>query len=283
LKRFILLIIFIIASYSDLQGVVINEIMPKPFVAGEWVELYNESADRVNLKGWSIIDAAGNEGLLDTVDIFLSSGEFLIAAKDSETVVNLNLEPSIQILIPQGWFPMNNDGDRLTLRNEDRISVDEIVYSSIAGRVAGRSWERINPSAPGTDENNWGPCAEIAGHTAGKQNSISTTPIAGASVKVDPNPFNPYQGESAQIIFNLPVPTARITVEVYDVLGRKVRRIAGNIPAGPRSPDLYWNGRNDSGSLMPIGRYIIFIQAVDNRGGKVPTAKCTVVVADQLK
>jgi len=84
------------------------------------------------------------------------------------------------------------------------------------------------------------------------------------------------------INFTLPVDVVRVTVEIFDLTGRKIRSLVKNIPAGSMNPSLEWNGRNDSNKLIVIGRYIVFMQAVDARNGKIHTAKCTVVVADRL-
>ncbi len=278
-------IIFIIVIWiTHLHAVVINEIMPKPATGGEWIELYNETEEVANLKDWRIIDAVGNEALLISIDKEITQDEYLIIAEDSVTVDLLEIESFIQLIIPESWATLNNDGDRLRLVNEMGNTVDEIEYGSDAGKVDGRSWERINATVSGLHINNWGPCASLNGHTAGRQNSlIPVTRSGDASVKVDPNPFNPYQGEETCIYFNLPAVVSRVTVEVYNLAGRKVRLLASNIPAGSHSPSLKWNGRNDDGSLMLIGRYIIYVEAVDSRGGKVHSAKCTVVLADRLK
>ncbi|NQT34701.1 lamin tail domain-containing protein [bacterium] len=142
--------------------------MPKPVSGGEWLELHNETNSNVNLKNWSLFDAVDNGGIVSEIDIILTPGNFLIISKDSETVNLLNLEPSVQVIIPPSWTPMNNDGDHLTLLNANNIIVDEIEYSSEACRVAGRSWERIDYHRSGLESNNWGTCADLRGHTAGQ-------------------------------------------------------------------------------------------------------------------
>ena len=265
------------------SGIVITEIMPKPAAGGEWLELYNETNSNVNLKNWSLFDAADNGGIVSEIDIIVTPGNFLIISQDSETVNLLNLEPSVQVIIPSSWTPMNNDGDHLTLLNADNILIDEIEYSSEACPVAGRSWERIDFKRPGLEGNNWGACADLRGHTAGRPNSLTAAiPGIKTSVNVDPNPFNPFRGERTVINFTLPVEVVRVTVEIFDLTGRKNRSLVRNIPAGSVNPSLEWDGRDDSNRLVVIGRYIVFMQAVDAQNGKIHTAKCTVVVADKL-
>ena len=269
---------------NPLYSLVITEIMPKPADGDEWIELYNETMEEVNLKDWRIIDASGKEGVLSPVNVILERGKYIAIAKNSETVALLNLEPSVEFLIPDRWPALNNDGDRLELVDSDGIVIDKMEYLSEACKVAGRSWERIDPLSSGMDYHNWGPCADPSGHTAGRPNSLRVaSPGTDVEIRVEPNPFNPYRGENVTIFFNLPVSTSRITVEVYNTAGYKLRRLTDNLPAGPDSPRLYWDGRNNNGRLMPVGRYIVFAQALDSRVGRVYSAKCTVVLADKLR
>ena len=103
-----------------------------------------------------------------------------------------------------------------------------------------------------------------------------------ATLNIDPNPFNPFRGESTFIMFSLPTIVARISVNIFDSAGRKVRRLASNIPAGSQEPVLSWDGRDDNNKPLPIGRYIVFIEAIDNASGKAYPLKRTVVLADDL-
>ena len=274
----------VLLNSSELPAVVISEIMPRPEIGKEWLELYNETASNVNLKGWRIVDEAGNEGFLSEIDIILLPGKYLVAAKSNATIDVLNLEPTTLFLIMDRLPPMNNDGDHLILSDAAGHKSDEIDYPDEACKKAGRSWERIDLTVSGIDADNWGPCADPAEHTAGRPNSLtSASPGTGADVSVEPNPFNPFRNQLTSVYLNLPVPVARVTVDIYNLRGFRIRRLAGNHPAGSNSTVLNWDGRNDSGRLVPIGRYIVLMEAVDSRGGKVYAAKCTVVVADKLR
>ncbi|MDP8228861.1 MAG: FlgD immunoglobulin-like domain containing protein, partial [Candidatus Electryoneaceae bacterium] len=151
-----------------------------------------------------------------------------------------------------------------------------------ATRIAGRSWERIDRNRSGNDPNNWGPTA--SGHTAGRVNSLKPVDQSvGLSVHTEPNPFNPYDGELAWIRFTLPVEVARLTVDIYDLHSRRIRRLTANAPAGTDQPLISWDGRDDRDRMMSIGRYIIVVEAIDLRGGETYIARCTVVSAGRLR
>ena len=73
---------------------------------------------------------------------------------------------------------------------------------------------------------------------------------------VYPNPFN----SSAILPLFVPEQGGEIAVEIFNVLGQKVRNIhAGNVPAGRVT--LAWDGRNDGGSVVASGVYFIQVQA----------------------
>ncbi len=82
----------------------------------------------------------------------------------------------------------------------------------------------------------------------GKKGNV---PEAFALYQNSPNPFNP----STTIRFDLPGSSARVLLEVYNLLGQKITTLYDGVPeAGSYSA--VWNGRNDAGREMPSGVYI---------------------------
>ncbi|HEU4463893.1 MAG TPA: S8 family serine peptidase, partial [Gemmatimonadota bacterium] len=76
-----------------------------------------------------------------------------------------------------------------------------------------------------------------------------------------PNPFR--LGEQTTIRFAVPEPTsgpARASLEVYDVLGRRVRTlIDGDVIAGEQA--VTWNGASDAGATVPSGVYLVRLES----------------------
>ncbi len=66
-----------------------------------------------------------------------------------------------------------------------------------------------------------------------------------------PNPFNP----STQITFTLPL-TKKITVKVFDVLGKEVRTLVNNEEFTNGSHSVSWNGTDNNGAAVSSGTYI---------------------------
>jgi len=65
-----------------------------------------------------------------------------------------------------------------------------------------------------------------------------------------PNPFNPITHISYKVIS-----TELINLEIYDILGRKIRTLVSEQQA-PGNYSVSWNGRDEMGNRMPSGTYV---------------------------
>jgi hypothetical protein len=80
-------------------------------------------------------------------------------------------------------------------------------------------------------------------------------PVASTAFSVRPNPIQ----ETGRITYTL-ASAGRSTVDVVDVAGRVVRRFrGGDREAGAHS--VLWDGRDETGELLPAGRYFARIRA----------------------
>ncbi len=99
------------------------------------------------------------------------------------------------------------------------------------------------------------------------------TPASFVLMQNYPNPFNP----STTIRYDLPAQSA-VTITVYDILGRAVRRLVQEVqPAGAHA--LLWRGDNDAGGTVASGVYFYrcTIQRVDHNGQFDQTMKMILV------
>jgi hypothetical protein len=76
-------------------------------------------------------------------------------------------------------------------------------------------------------------------------------PILTARVAAYPNPFNP----QTTVEFVLPV-AGRATVDVYDVAGRQLCRLADGV-FGAGSHTTVWDGRDAAGRMLPSSTYVL--------------------------
>ncbi len=97
------------------------------------------------------------------------------------------------------------------------------------------------------------------GRITGRSEAMQTTamPTAFALHANVPNPFNP----ETTIRFDLPQ-AERVTLEVYDMLGQKVRTLVDQ-PLSAGAHQVVWNGRNGQGASVASGVYLYRIQTGD--------------------
>jgi len=74
-----------------------------------------------------------------------------------------------------------------------------------------------------------------------------------------PNPFNP----TTSIKFGLPK-AAPVTLEIYNVLGEKVRTLLNGTVMSASFHNVSWDGKNDNGSSVTSGMYLYRITSDKN-------------------
>ncbi len=278
------------------RALVINEIMYAPFTGGaEYVEVLNAGLLPVDVRQWTVHDrqAAGgvNTFSLSARKVVLQPGEMFVLASDSSIVQRF---PSIDTLrltiVKQSSLSLNNDGDDVVLLDPTGLVIDSVAYlpswhNPNVHDVTGRSLERINPVLTSNDPRNWSTCTQPSGGTPGGQNSVFAPTLPGVSnVSIAPNPFSPDgdgREDFAVIHYELPLSVSMIRVRIYDAVGRRIRTLANNEPAGARG-DIVWDGLDDERRKARVGIYILLFEAIDDRGGVIETAKAVVVVAAKL-
>jgi hypothetical protein len=79
-----------------------------------------------------------------------------------------------------------------------------------------------------------------------------------------PNPFSPAENQVLTIQLNSPRTGYRLTVEIYDLKGRRVRTLLQNALGGYY--DLKWDGSDDRLRALPAGIYLLNIRAATGTG-----------------
>jgi hypothetical protein len=282
------------------QSVVINEIMYEPLSGhSEFIELFNRSADTVDVQTWRIMDApssSGNRAVIQFPNTTspLLPNQFLVVTADSTLLSEfsfLGTSSNGKIIIGNKDLSLNNSGDEVVLVDQTNTQIDSVRYSpswhnpSPSASTVGKSLERVNPSFESNDRRNWSTSVSPAGATPMQRNSIFTTAIpSAASLQLSPNPFSPDNDgfeDFLAISYSLPSTTSMIRVRCFDVQGRLVRIIANNEPAASTGT-LLWNGLDDNNQRVRIGMYIVLLEALDAAGGVVRTMKDVAVVATKL-
>jgi len=142
----------------------------------EWIELYNNSNQAVDLSGWKITDSSStytiSSGLIQPYGYFL--------VEDSEqTITTISADSIIGI-------SLTNTGERLALYNAGGTLIDEVNAAGgtwPAGDAANKSsMERKDPSIAGTDNSNWASATSGNASLSRNGGSIMGTPKGANSV-----------------------------------------------------------------------------------------------------
>ncbi len=155
---------------NNFNDIVINEIMYAPQNdEPEWIELYNRSSNKINLKDWLIFDANSGVKISDE-NLFIQPDSFLVIADDS-TIYDFYEIPSKVVVV--NLPSLNNGGDAAVIKDSLSVVIDSLYYQQNWGGGSGFSLERINYNSSTLDENNWA-ASESENHaTPGKNNSTS--------------------------------------------------------------------------------------------------------------
>jgi len=268
----------------DSRRVVINEIYYAPRSGEiEWVELLNRSNQSVDLSAWQWRDAGADFPLVfPDSTLILAPNELVLLAPNSNIP---NADPQARKIIAKNWLTLNNDHEQLVLSDFHDRRQDSLAFSQDWGGDTGVSLERINPNLSSTDSTNWSSCVDPTGSTPGRRNSIFTEFIPQqATITASPQPFSPDgDGHDDFVIIQLQVPatTAAAHLKVYDLRGRLVHQLLNNAPVGA-SYQISWSGRDHTNQLLPMGVYILYLQAIQATGGILVEARTTLVLARKL-
>jgi len=165
---FLLLAYLLIFSGKVSAEIRINEIMANPSCPDsicEWIELYNDGTNSVNISGWTISDNNSNDSLESSsgsIDIFIPGKSFaLIVDEDSRVFHNFNVgENTIWLWVGNDALGngLNDNGEKITLYDASNYTIDNITYASISGgntwALIKDIWQESNATAGRSNENN---------------------------------------------------------------------------------------------------------------------------------
>jgi hypothetical protein len=278
-------------------SVLINEIMYEPLTnEAEYVELYNNGPP-TDLAGWTVADRPGSDGGRNTFQVPLSSvitpsGAYAVITADSSLLHDFAYLSDGQtlVIIAGSSLTLNNDGDAIALHDATGSLVDSLDYLSDWHHPdvvdeTGRSLEKISPVLPSADARNWSTCVLPAGGTPGRPNSILVSqPAVSAALAASPNPFSPDgdgRDDFTVLHFRIPHTLGSVSLAVYDVRGRLIRRLAVREPVSSEGR-LVWDGRTEDNAKAVMGMYIAYLEAFSIEGNIIGTAKSVVVLAGRL-
>lgn len=316
LARNVMGVLSLALAYQPQAGdLVVNEILADPKAdthdqlpdQPELMELLNRTSRTLDLTGLFWTDAPDETGKADTLRVpagdwaigangyvvISAEGTMPTSAAESKLVkafpdADFSTGTRLLIPMPRTTLSLDNDGDTIRLHRADRTLLDAVTYTSAwhhpnLSDATGVSLERISPDAPSQDAQNWGSSVHVAGATPARLNSLFTTgsPVEMGRIEASPSPFSPDgdgRDEVTGIQYHLTAAVALLRVRVFDRAGRLVRTIS-HATLGASEGQVFWNGLDDAGNRVPVGIYVVFLDAVDGAHGVAEAYKTAVVVA----
>lgn len=279
-------------SPPDSSQLLISEILFNPATGGkDYVELFNNSENKINLKGWYLANLdskgiIGNFNQISSKDLIILPQKYLAVTEDVKSMENIYPTMENRYLHQSEKIPpFNSDKGTVLLFNPqkrefDRFSYSEKMHSAFISDPKGVSLERLDFKVAGTRSSNWhSASSEVSYGTPGYINSQKATYTLEESIFVEPLIFNPYQSSqnnSTYLFYNLESNGQVVSIDVRDKFGILKRKLRNNSLIGSQGK-IEWDGKGEDGNLLPVGYYFFNIQLMQEN--KVATYRRKVVLS----
>jgi hypothetical protein len=122
-------------------ALIISEVMANPLASndtnGEWFEIFNPTANTIDLNGVTINDNGSNSHLINNgASLFIESGAYLVLGRSGDTSVNGGYIADYVY----NNFTLNNSSDQIIL-SKDSIEITRLEYTGLPFGMAGVSTE----------------------------------------------------------------------------------------------------------------------------------------------
>ena len=250
----------------------------------EWIEVYNNSSESINLSEWKLFEANVNHSLniFQGSEVLLASGIAIIADNPSKFLID---NPSYSGVIFDSSFSLNNTGETLTIRDPELVDVHTVSYSSdLGGAGDGNSLHvfsgTLSASAPtpGLFGGNTDTSPNLAEDSNDSSDSGDMSQETNSSSSTKSYPVEPQ-------IKIIPPKNKTVLVGADTSFEAKVYGIKGGLIEDAR---VIWNfgdgGRSEGGNVLHNfrypGKYVVFI---DGASGEFSTAGRFLVTALEPK
>ena len=280
-------------------SILINEIMYNPLPNNsEYLELFNNTNDSINLINWKILDQYTTSGRRNEIvisnEVFIKPKDYITISADS-SIFNLfpelkNCKEKVYVL-NKSSLNLNNDEDEIVIYELNGDLQDSIKYSDKwhnpnISNSKGISLEKINTNFISKDRNNWSSSTNILGGTPSKINSVfkDGIEITQNKVEIQPNPFSPNDDgfeDNTLIKISSEFNTALLRIRIFDKNGR-IRKNLINNKAITNHYEIFWDGKDDEGKTLNTGIYIVFVELIDDSNGVTKSYKVPIVIAKKI-
>ncbi|MBK7978529.1 MAG: CotH kinase family protein [Ignavibacteriae bacterium] len=168
---------FKIIEPTEIPNIIINEINYKSnidFDSDDWVEIYNNSNDSVDISNWIFKDEDNDHSFIIPSETILRPDNFLVLVNDSAKFSSLF--PSVTNSIGNLGFGFSGSGENLRLFDNNLRLIDSVRFDDkfpwpVEPDGSGTTLELKHPDLDNSIGENWQSSHSILG-TPGKRNSI---------------------------------------------------------------------------------------------------------------
>lgn len=216
--------------------VIINEIFYKPDSitdSGDWIELYNNSDQYIDVSGWILKDLFDTHAYTIKAGTILEPGEYLVICRNREAFETVY--PDVNNYEGSFDFGFSSSGDMVRLYNSDTILIDSVLYGindpwPYIPIGSGFTLALRDPDLDNSPAGSWSISNERWG-TPGSDNQIlpyidptGLEPITDRKDILYQNSPNPFSEETRIMFYSSRSQPVRISV--YDLNGRPVSILA---------------------------------------------------------
>lgn len=273
------------------SAIIINEILFDTEADNyEFIELYNNENDTINIKNWRLYDiAAGFDAAIIINDFEILPKSYALIAWEKEILDrHLALIDSNNYFISSKKLNLNKSGDGVFIADPSGKVIDSVNYlekwhepSQVF--TANISLEKFSPELPSDEASSWTSSASSNGSTPGAVNSVYTKIKFDGELSASPNPFAPngnYNENQCFLTYKLPYSRVRLHAKIYTRAGIEVRELANNLYSAAEGV-LIWDGTDRNGNVLPVGAYIINLEILDLATQKMFNKKIVVVIGEK--
>ncbi len=157
-------------------SLVISEIMYGPVDEPEWVELYNATAESIDVKQWKVSNRfTANRYVVASSTVFVPPRGYAVIVKDTALLAQRYGRLSgIVFQVPSlPTFLFNNSGDAVFVFDGRDFPMDSVRYAPAWGGNGGTSLERIDLLDEPGDSLNWSSSTDSMRATPVRENSVA--------------------------------------------------------------------------------------------------------------
>lgn len=260
---------------------IINEVLSHPYdgTDADFIEIFNKSSKIIDLKDIKI--GSGGDTMPQKAVWASSSGMQLFPngycalCKNKKLTLQQYICPEPQNLLFCDSLPAyNNDEGVVFLTDKSLQTIDRLHYTDDMHypklqTTEGVSLERLSPTLPTQNPDNWHSAAETVGFaTPGYANSQQLPEGDGTEFSISPaviSPDNDGFEDFAEFSLRFPEPGNRLTLRVFDATGHAVCVLANNVLCGTEA-SFRWDGLDDNRNRLPSGMYVVIAQYWDVQG-----------------